>query len=438
MSCTDLGHPIPTTTRSEDNIVFVALELSRKSWLVATSSPGEERISKRVVTAGDGPGLLALLGKLREAAERRLGRAVRVVVIQEAGLDGFWVHRLLVDNAIESHVVDAASLAVDRRKRRRKTDVIDAEGLLRALMAWTRGERRVCSMVPSPEDEDRRRLCREREALVTERIRHTNRIKGLLAGQGILDVDPLRPKHRERLDEVRTGDGRPLPPCLLAEIRRQLGRLDAVVRDLATVEAERNGLVGLCSMDRPTQSAGEEAEPGGVPEAVTAPVAQEIDPAVAPEEAASCAASEAAPAKAASETAPAEPAALLMKLKGIGPEFAAVLWFEALFRSFGNRRQIAAYARLAPVPWQSGGIDRDQGIAKAGNPRLRKTMIQVAWLWIRHQPGSAISQWFARRVGTARGRVRRIAIVAVARKLLVALWRYVTQGVVPEGAVLKA
>ena len=138
MSCTDLGHPVPTTTRSEDNIVFVALELSRKSWLVATSSPGEERISKRVVTAGDGPGLLALLGKLRETAERRLGRAVRVVVIQEAGLDGFWVHRLLVGNAIESHVVDAASLAVDRRKRRR--NAIDAEGLLRALMAWARGE----------------------------------------------------------------------------------------------------------------------------------------------------------------------------------------------------------------------------------------------------------------------------------------------------------
>jgi transposase len=210
------------------------------------------------------------------------------------------------------------------------------------------------------------------------------------------------------------------------------------VRDLATVEAERNGLIGLCSMDRPAQSPEEGAEPGSVPEAVTALVVQETDPVVAPEGAASSAASEAAPGNAASEMAPAEPAALLMKLKGIGPEFAAVLWFEALFRSFGNRRQVAAYAGLAPVPWQSGGIDRDQGIAKAGNSRLRKTMIQVAWLWIRHQPGSAISQWFARRVGTARGRVRRIAIVAVARKLLVALWRYVTQGVIPEGAVLKA
>jgi transposase len=293
-------------------------------------------------------------------------------------------------------------------------------------------------MVPSPEDEDRRRLCREREALVTERIRHTNRI--MLAGQGIPDFDPLRPKHRERLDELKTGDGRPLPPCLLAEIRRQLGRLDAVVRDLATVEAERNGLVGVRSTDRPTPRAEEAAEPGGVAEMVAVPVAPETGPAVAPEEVAPGAASETAPAgaSAASETAPAEPAALLMRLKGIGPEFAAVLWFEALFRSFGNRRQIAAYAGLAPVPWQSGGIERDQGIAKAGNPRLRKTMIQLAWLWIRHQPGSAISQWFARRVGTARGRVRRIAIVAVARKLLVALWRYVTHGVVPEGAVLKA
>ena len=290
-------------------------------------------------------------------------------MIQE--VDGFWVHRLLVDNGMESHVVDATSLAVDRRKRRRKTDAIEAEGLLRALMAWTRGERRVCSTVrpPSPEDEDRRRLCREREALVTERIRHTNRI--MLAGQGILDFDPLRPKHRERLDELSTGDGRPLPPYLLAEIRRQLGRLDAVVRDLATVEAERNGLVGLRSADRPAQSTTEGDEPAVEPEAITVPVAQETGPAVAPEGATSSVASEAAPANATSETAPAEPVALLMKLKGIGPEFAAVLWLEALFRSFGNRRQIAAYAGLAPVPWQSGGIDRDQGIAKAGNPRRR-------------------------------------------------------------------
>ena len=131
-------------------------------------------------------------------------------------------------------------------------------------------------------------------------------------------------------------------------------------------------------------------------------------------------------------------AAVLLRLKGIGPEFAAVLCLEALFRSFSNRREVAAYGGLTPSPWQSGGIDREQGIAKAGNPRLRKMMIQLAWMWIRHQPGSAISRWFAGFVGTGRGRVRRIAIVAVARKLLVALWRFATQGIIPEGAVLKA
>jgi transposase len=385
MTRTDLSVPVPTAARPEASTLFAALELSGKSWLVATSAPGEAKISKRTVTAGDGLGLLALLSELCEKAERRLGWPVRVVVIQEAGLDGFWLHRLLEAKGLESPVVDPASIAVDRRQRRRKTDAIDVEGLRRTLMAWARGERRVCSMVrpPSPEDEDRRRLSREREALIAERIRHTNRIKGLLAGQGITGFEPRRPAHRDRLDALTTGDGRPLPPRLKDEIRRPLARLDAVIAEIKAVEAERDALVGA----RPA-----------VP----------------------------------------EPAVLLVTLKGIGPEFATGLWLEALFRSVSNRRQIAAYAGLAPAPWQSGGFDRDQGIAKAGNPRRRKTMIQVAWLWLRHQPDSTLSRWFTARVGTARGRVRRIAIVAVARKLLVALWRFVTQGIVPEGAVLKA
>src|SRR5689334_13206680 len=178
MTCADLPHPTPTAARPDDSTLFVALELSGKSWLVATSAPGEAKVSKRTVAAGDGPGLLALLTGLREKAERRIGTPVRVAVIQEAGLDGFWLHRFLEAHDIESHVVDAASIAVDRRKRRRKTDAIDVEGLLRALMAWARGERRVCSMVrpPSPEAEDRRRLSRERETLLKERIQHTNRI----------------------------------------------------------------------------------------------------------------------------------------------------------------------------------------------------------------------------------------------------------------------
>ena len=388
MASTDLSHSVPTAAGRDDGTLFAALELSGKSWLVATSAPGEDKVSKRTVAAGDGPGLLALLTGLREKAERRLGRPVRVVVIQEAGLDGFWLHRLLEAHGIESHVVDAASIAVDRRKRRCKTDAIDVDGLLRTLMAWARGERRVCSMVrpPSPEEEDRRRLTRERAALLQERIRHTNRIKGLLAGQGITGFEPLRPAHRARLDEMTTGDGRPLPPRLKEEIRRQLARLDGVVADLETVEAERDAIVVA-------------AKPG----------------------------------------VPAEtPAAILLRLKGIGPEFASVLWLELFFRTFSNRREVASYGGLTPSPWKSGGIDRDQGISKSGNPRLRKTMIQLAWLWIRYQPGSAISRWFMEFAGTRRGRIRRIAIVAVARKLLIALWRFVTQGVVPEGAVLKS
>ena len=392
MTCTDHPLPAPTAARSDDSTLFAALELSRKSWLVATNAPGEEKVSKRTIAAGDGRALLDLLAGLREKAERRIGKPVKVVVIQEAGLDGFWLHRLLEANGIESHVVDPASIAVDRRKRRRKTDALDVDALLRTLMAWARGERRVCSMVrpPSPEDEDHRRLSREREALVKERIQHTNRIKGLLAAQGITDFEPLRPGHRARLDGLTTGDGRALPPRLKEEIRRQLARLDAVISDLKTVEAGRDALL---ADDTVAVSTGD-----GTPPA----------------------------------------AAALSRLKGLGPEFVSILCLELLFRSFNNRREVAAYAGLTPSPFKSGGIDREQGISKSGNPRLRKMMIQLAWMWIRYQPGSAISRWFAGFAGTKRGRIRRIGIVAVARKLLVALWRFATQGVVPEGAALKS
>jgi transposase len=373
MICTDLPHPAPTAARPDDTTLFAALELSRKSWLVAINAPGEEKVSKYTVAAGNGRALLDLLAGLREKVERRVGRPVTVVVIQEAGLDGFWIHRLLEAAGIDSHVVDAASVAVDRRRRRRKTDSLDADALLRTLMAWMRGERRVCSMVrpPSPEEEDRRRLSREREALVKERIQHTNRIRSLLAAQGITDFEPLRPDHRARLDGLTTGDGRPLPPRLTAEIRRQLARLETVIADLGAVEAERDALYGATEAAAP-------AAAGPVP----------------------------------------PQAVMLVGLKGIGPEFASVLCLELLFRSFANRREVASYAGLTPSPFKSGGIDREQGVSKSGNPRLRRTMIQVAWLWVRHQPGSAISRWFTAFAGTKGGRIRRIGIVAAARKLL--------------------
>src|ERR1700749_362551 len=374
---------VETTARDHSNTLFASLELSKAKWLVTANSPGEEKFSTYVVAGGDGASLLVLLARLKAKAEQRRGVSVKVVVIQEAGLDGFWIHRLLVQSGIESHVVDPASIAVARRA---KPDAIDGVSLLRTLMAWARGERRVCSMVrpPSPEEEDQRRLSRERGTLLKERIQHTNRIKGLLSGQGIRGDDPLKPERLDRLDALRTGDGRPLPDRLKAEIRRELARIDVVATQLATVERTRDALVR-------TQT-----------------------------------------------TEPTNPSALLIKLKGVGIEFASLVWLEGLFRSFTNRRQVAAYAGLAPSPWQSGGTNRDQGISKAGNHRLRRVMIELAWFWLRHQPDSALSRWFHNRVGTAKGRVRRIAIVALARKLLVALWRYVTQGIVPEGAILKA
>jgi transposase len=377
---------VATTARANDITLFASLELSKSKWVVTINSPGSETFSRHVVEGGDGAGLLALLSRSRAKAEQRDGVGIKTVVIQEAGLDGFWIHRLLIAEGIESQVVDAASIAVARRHRRAKTDAIDGETLLRTLMAWARGERRVCSMVgaPSPEEEDRRRLTRERGTLVKERIQHTNRIKGLLSGQGVRDYNPLRRDCFEQLEALRTGDGRQLPPMLKAEIRRELDRIAVVTRQLAAVERARGALIRAQAKEQTN------------------------------------------------------PAAQLLKLKGMGPEFASLLWLEALFRSFVNRRQVAAYGGLAPSPWQSGGVERDQGISKSGNRRLRKTMIELAWFWLRHQPDSALSRWFQARVGAAKGRVRRIAIVALARKLLVALWRYVTQGVVPEGAVLKA
>jgi transposase len=344
-------------------------------------APDSEKMSKHQVDGGDADALLALLDRLKAKTEQRLGQPVRIVTIQEAGLDGFWLHRRLERHGIASRIVEAASIAVPRRHRRAKTDRIDGEVLIRTLAAWLRGEPRVCSMVqpPSPEEEDRKRLTREREELLAERVRLVNRIKGLLFGQGIRDYQPLRRDRRQRLEELATGDGRPLPAQLAAELRRTLERVDLVCRQLEAIEQERDRMA-----------------------------------------------------------AAAAPMAALMQLKGIGPEIAARLWVEAFYRSFVNRRQVAAYAGLTPTPWQSGDSDREQGIAKSGNPRLRTTMVELAWLWLRHQPGSALSRWFRQRVGDRRGRVRMIAIVAVARKLLIALWRYATQGLLPEGAELKA
>jgi len=344
-----------------------------------------EKMSKHSVPGGDFAGLMKRFAQLQEKAKLRTGQSFRIIVVQEAGLDGFWVHRALQNEGIESHTVDAASIATSRRRRRAKTDKIDGETLVRVLLAYKRGEPRVCAMikVPTPDEEDRRHLCRERKALTAERVRHVNRIKGLLFSQGISGYQPLRSDRRQRLQELRTGDGRGFPPHLKALVNRELDRLELLLRQIKTVEAARDALLAM------------------------------------------------------EQTAKPATAAMLLDIRGIGPEFAAVLWSEGLFRHFENRRQIAAYAGLAPTPWQSGMVDREQGVSKAGNPRLRTTSIQLAWLWLRNQPRSALSVWFHERVSRNGGRLRKTTIVALARKLLVALWKYVTAGVVIEGVTMK-
>jgi transposase len=381
-------HPFDGSTaiRTQFGAIFVSLELSRSIWLITSLSPGKgEKMSRHGVRAGDMAGLLARFAELKRKAMARTGKDYPIITIQEAGLEGFWIHRVLQAEGIESHVVDAASIAAPRRRRRAKTDKLDGEAILRALLAYKRGEPRVCAMVvaPSPEEEDRRRLCRERQTLIEERIAHVNRIKGLLFSQGISGYAPLHRDRRGRLEALHTGDGRALPSHLKAQIGRELDRLELLLEQIKAVEVARDALLEAQKVVR-----------------------------------------EAAP----------PPLAMLLGLRGIGPEFAAVLWTEAFYRHFANRRQVAAYAGLAATPWRSGAIEHEQGVSKAGNPRLRTKLIQLAWLWVRHQPQSALARWF--KAQAQKG--RKSAIVALARKLLVALWKYITHGVVIEGAVMKS
>lgn len=377
--------PAVLTTLSAN---FFSMELSRSTWLITSISPGSSKMSKHTMPAGDVPELMSLMQRVGQKAQQRTGRAYPMIVIQEAGLDGFWIHRMLEGEGIESHVVDPASIATSRRRRRAKTDRLDGETLLRTLLAFKRGDPRVCAMVvpPSPEEEDRRRNSRERRAVIVERVKIVNRIKGLLFCQGITGFEPLKRDRRAKFDELTTGDGRPLLPHLKAEIGRMLDRIELILQQMKAIEQTRDTLVAA------------------VPEEHAMPVQ----------------------------------AANLMALKGVGPDFAEVLWSEGLFRHFDNRRQLASYAGLTPTPWQSGSVSREQGVSRSGNPRIRTVMVQLSWFWLLHQPQSALAQWFQERVRLDGGRRRKPAIIALARKLLIALWKFVRHGVVIEGATMKA
>jgi transposase len=378
---------VATPTAEYCGTIFVAIELSQRSWLVTLHSPDKDKISHHKLEGGDHAGLLALIDRVRERAARALGGVPAVVSCYEAGYDGFWLHRLLLAAGITNYVFDPASIAVDQRARRVKTDRIDGERMLRTLMAYLRGEPRVVRIVRVPDagQEDARRASRERGRLVKEQTAHTTRIKALLRLLGMAVGNPHRRNWLSWLAAQRDWQGQAVPPQMLSEIRHEHARLMLV----------RERLDALAKT--PAQ-----ADP-------TPAVAQMT-----------------------------ERSELLLRLKCLGPAFATTLTNEVFYKDFRNRREVGSYFGLTPSRWRSGGIDRDQGISKAGNPRARCAAIELAWLWLRHQPDSKLTLEYRKRTLDAGKRIKRVAIVALARKLVVALWRYLTTGLVPEGAVLKA
>jgi transposase len=359
----------------------MALELSNGKWKLGFSEGSKWR--QRTVTAGDQQGVLAEIAGAK--AKFGLSESVRVWSCYEAGRDGFWLHHWLRSEGIENEVVDSASIEVKRRARQVKTDRVDVEKLLALLLRYHRGERKALSLVhvPTVAEEDQRRLHRERERLLKERTQHSNRLQSLLVAQGVrLKVGAEFAAH---LAAVRLWDGRELPADLKAELLREWERYQLVDRQVHELEALQHRRV---------------AEAQG--EALA--VVQQ-----------------------------------LMQLRGVGWQSAWGLGMEFFgWRTFANRRELAALAGLTPTPYDSGDRQREQGISKAGNRRVRAVMIELAWFWVRYQPQSELSQWFARRYAHGGSRMRRIGIVALARKLLIALWRYVEMDRVPAGAVLKA
>jgi transposase len=363
--------------------LYLAFELGSKEWKLGFSVGFGQRPRERTIVAGD------LCGMRREIerARRRFGLSdeVRVLSCYEAGRDGFWLHRYLVHLGVGSPVVDSSSVEVNRRARRAKTDRMDLGKLLSMLMRYDNGERKLWSVVrvPTVEQEDSRQLHRDLVALRGERTRHINRIKGLLASSGVrMRVDR---GFLDRLERVRLWDGRPVPLGLRRRLVREYERLEMVKGQIEQVEAERGDLV----------------RSSGSPDV--------------------------------------EKVRQLLDLRGIGINSAWLYVMEFFgWREFRNRREVGALAGLTPTPHQSGDEAWERGISKAGNRHIRSMAIQIAWAWLRWQPQSQLSRWYEGRFAHGSPRLRRIGIVALARKLLVDLWRYLENGVIPEGAQLKA
>jgi transposase len=369
----------------QDSTIIAVVELSQSSWLVAGVLPGIERQPQKKLEPS-AERLLGLLHRWRDEAVRAGKKITRIALAFEAGRDGFWLARWLNARGVEAHVIHPSSVAVSREHRRAKTDRLDTEMLKRGFLGWLRGERGHCTMarVPTIAEEDAKRPNRERECLVGERTRIVNRIKSTLARLGIRNFKPTLRKAAERLATVHTPEGMPLPPNTLAELQRDMARLGFVVSQIREIEQARQKRLE------------QETETG--PHAKVRQVARVI---------------------------------------GIGIETADMLVHEVLSRPMRDRKAVARYAGLTGSPDESGARRREQGLARAGNARVRRGMIQLAWRFLRFQKQSALAQWYRARTADSRLGMRKTMIVALARKLLIALWRFVTTGETLEGVILR-
>jgi transposase len=372
------------TPLEPDGTLIAVIEMSQSSWLVAGIVPGIERQPLKKLKVDEST-LLNLLHRWREEAEKAGHRIKRISVAFEAGRDGFWLARWLRARDIEAHVIHASSVAVSREHRRAKTDRLDTELLKRAFLGWLRGERDHCKMVaiPTIKDEDAKRPNRERESLVGEQNRIINRMKATLIRLGIRGFNPKLKKAAERLEGLRTPEGEPIPLNTLAELHRDMMRRRLVSDQIRQIENVR--------LEHLKQA------PSDGPHAMVR---------------------------------------LLARVIGVGIETADMLVQEVLSRNMRDRRAIARYAGLTGSPDESGTKRREKGLARSGNARVRRGMIQLAWRFLMFQKNSALAQWFQTRTKNARG-TRKPMIVALARKLLIALWRFVREGVVPDGVVLR-
>ena len=369
----------------QDSTIIAVVELSQSSWLVAGVLPGIERQPQKKLEPS-AERLLGLLHRWRDEAVRAGKKITRIALAFEAGRDGFWLARWLNARGVEAHVIHPSSVAVSREHRRAKTDRLDTELLKRGFLGWLRGERGHCSMarVPTIAEEDAKRPNRERECLVGERTRIVNRMKATLARLGVRNFKPTLRKAAERLATVHTPEGMPLPPNTLAELQRDMARLGFVVSQIREIEQARQKRL--------------EQETETEPHAKVRQVARVI---------------------------------------GIGIETADMLVHEVLSRPMRDRKAVARYAGLTGSPDESGARRREQGLARAGNARVRRGMIQLAWRFLRFQKQSALAQWYRARTADSRLGTRKTMIVALARKLLIALWRFVTTGETLEGVILR-